>query len=151
EPALAAGRRVILIQGAGGSPNVSLGWWWMGTQVGTAFARHPALGDFPHEGYLSPLAFRILKGGLRLPALAGLRPAEMFAVGEGGDGYYLYGAEARVGRGRVLLTFGLDLLSGHPEGTCILDGLIRRARSEAFDPQGTVELTLPVQSGGAGR
>lgn len=147
EPALAAGRRVILIQGAGGAPNVSLGWWWMGTQVGTAFARHPALGDFPHDGYLSPLAFRILKGGLRLPALSGLRPEEMFAVGEGGDGYYLYGAEARVGRGRVLLTFGLDLLSGHPEGTCILDGLIRRARSDAFDPKGTVELTLPVQSG----
>ncbi len=146
-PALAAGKSVILINRTEGSPNVSLGWWWMGSQVGTAFARHPALGDFPHAGHLSPLAFRILKQGLRLPALSGLRPDEMFAVGEGGSSYFLYGAEGRVGAGRVLLTFGLDLLAGHPEGTCILDGLIAYARSDAFKPRGEVELAVHAQTG----
>jgi hypothetical protein len=49
EPALAAGKRVLLINSANGKPNVSLGWWWMGNQVGTAFASHPALGEFPPQ------------------------------------------------------------------------------------------------------
>lgn len=141
EPALASGKRVILINRTTGAPNVSLGWWAMGEQVGTAFARHPALGDFPHDGHLSPLAFRILKRGLKLPALPGLDPDEMFVVGEGLDSYYLYAGEARIKQGRALMTFGLDLLSGHPEGTCLLDGLIRYAQSDRFDPRGTI-LTL---------
>jgi hypothetical protein len=138
-PALAAGQRVILISQTTGKPNVSLGWWSMGEQVGTAFARHPALGDFPHDGHLSPLAFRLLKKGRKLPTLAGLRPDEMFVVGEGLDAYFLYAGEARMGQGRALMTFGLDLLAGHPEGTCLLDGLIRYAQSDAFHPQGRVD------------
>lgn len=145
-PALTAGKRVILINQATGKPNVSLGWWSMGEQVGTAFAKHPALGDFPHEGYLSPLAFRILKVGQKLPGLKGLRPEEMFVVGEGAGAYYLYAGEARMGRGRALMTFGLDLLSGYPEGTCILDGMIRYARSAAFDPKG--EIAMPANPNG---
>ena len=139
-PALAAGKRVILINRTAGKPNVSLGWWSMGEQVGTAFSRHPALGDFPHDGYLSPLAFRILKKGQKLPALRGLPPDQMFVVGEGLDSYFLYAGEARIKQGRALMTFGLDLVSGYPEGTSILDGLIRYARSDAFNPQGEIEL-----------
>lgn len=138
-PALAAGKRVLLINQTGGKPNVSLGWWAMGEQVGTAFAQHPALGDFPHDGYLSPLAFRILKKGRKLPTLAGLRTDDIFVVGEGLDAYFLYAAEARVGKGYALMTFGLDLLAGHPEGTCLLDGLIRHAQSDAFRPRGEVD------------
>jgi hypothetical protein len=137
--ALAAGRRVMLVGGAEGKPNVSLGWWNMGNQVGTAFARHPALGDFPHDGTLSPLSFRIVKSGRPLP-LSGVLPDEMIVVGEGGQNYFLYAAEARMGPGRLLLTFGLDVLSGTPEGTCLLDGLIRYARSGAFNPKGEVKL-----------
>ena len=144
--ALAAGKRVLLINGAAGKPNVSLGWWSMGNQVGTAFARHPALGDLPHEGYLSPLAFRILKQGRPLP-FAGMRPEEMMVVGEGRDGYFLYAGEACSGQGRVLATFGLDLLSGTPEGTCLLDGMIRYARSDAFHPKGVVELASGAHNG----
>lgn len=136
-PALAAGKRVILINGIEGEPNVALGWWAMGNQVGTAFATHPALGDFPHDGFLSPLAFRILKQGLKLP-LEGMLPEEMIVVGEGLDAWFLYAGEARIGAGRALLTFGLDLLSGTPEGTCLLDSAIRHARSDAFDPKGRV-------------
>jgi len=138
EPALALGKRVLLLNRTRGSPNVSLGWWSMGQQVGTAFATHPAFGDFPHEGYLSPLAFRILKTGQKLPAFGGLRPDEMLIVGEGLDSYFLYAGQGRVGQGKALITFGLDLLSGHPEGTCLLDGLIRYARSAAFDPKGQI-------------
>ena len=146
EPALAAGKRVILINRATGKPNVNLGWWSMGEQVGTAFARHPALGDFPHEGYLSPLAFRILKSGRKLPSLAGLRPDDLLVVGEGLDSYFLYAGQARSKQGRALLTFGLDLLSGTPEGTCLLDGLIRYAQSDAFNPQGEIALLAMAAS-----
>jgi len=142
EPALVSGKRVILINQTTGEPNVSLGWWAMGEQVGTAFVRHSALGDFPHAGHLSPLAFRILKTGLKLPALAGLGPDDMFVVGEGLDSCYLYAGEARYREGRVLMTFGLDLLSGHPEGTCILDGLVHYARTDAFNPRGRIDSPL---------
>ena len=142
QPALAAGKRVLLINQTTGKPNVTLGWWAMGNQVGTAFAKHPALGNFPHEGALSPLAFRILKTGLKLPALPGLSPDELFVTGEGLDSYFLYAGEARVDRGRAVLAFGLDLLSGHPEGTCLLDGLVRYAQSDAFNPKGSI--TLPA-------
>ncbi len=145
-PALAAGKRVLLINGTEGKPNVTLGWWSMGNQVGTAFARHPALGDFPHDGTLSPLSFRILKQGKLLP-FAGMRPEEMMVVGEGLNGYFLYAGEARVGAGCVLMTFGLDLLSGTPEGTCLLDGMVRYARSGAFNPKGEVALTFGSRNG----
>lgn len=142
--ALAAGKRVILINRTAGKPNVSLGWWSMGEQVGTAFAKHPALGDFPHEGFLSPLAFRILKTGLKLPGLAGLRPDEMMVVGEGRDNYFLYAGEARIKQGQALMTFGLDLLSGLPEANCLLDGLIHYAQSDAFHPKGEIVLPAPA-------
>ncbi len=145
-PALAAGKRVILINGTEGKPNVNLGWWSMGSQVGTAFAKHPALGEFPHDGCLSPLAFRILKQGLGLP-FSGMLPAEMMVVGEGLNGYFLYAGEARVDAGRALMTFGLDVLSGTPEGTCLLDGMIRYARSDAFNPKGAVKLMTGALNG----
>jgi hypothetical protein len=143
--ALAAGKRVLVVSGAAGKPNVALGWWSMENQVGTALAKHPALGDFPHEGYLSPLAFRILKAGAPLP-LAGMRSEDMFVVGEGREKFFLYAGQARCDRGRLLMCVGLDLLSGTPEGTCLLDGMIRYARSEAFQPKGVVR--LPFRSHG---
>ena len=146
EPALSAGKNAILIGEAGGKPNVSLGWWWMGTQVGTAFSRRPALGRLPHDGHLSPLAFRILKQGRKLP-LTGMKPDDMIVVGEGRDDYFIYMGEARCGNGRTLMTFGLDLLSGTPEGTCILDGMIRYVRSDAFNPKGEVRLVFSSPNG----
>jgi len=146
--ALAAGKDVILINGVDDKPNISLGWWHNDKQqTGTAFAKHPALGDFPHDGYLSPLMFRILKEGSPLP-FAGMSSDDMIVVGEGGDGYFLYIGQARSGNGRVLMTFGLDLLYGTPEGTCILDGAIRYACSKAFNPKGVVTLKCETQNGG---
>ena len=60
-------------------------------------------------------------------------------VGEGRDCYLLYAGQARCGQGRILITGGLDLLSGFPEGACILDGLIHYAQSDAFDPLGEIK------------
>jgi hypothetical protein len=71
----------------------------------------------------------------------------MRVVGEGLNGFFLYAGEARSGPGRVLMTFGLDLLAGHPEGACLLDGLIRYARSDAFNPKGEITLALERRNG----
>ena len=50
--AISNGKRVLLVGDADGPPNVSLGWWLIGDQTGTAFAKHPAFGNFPHNGYI---------------------------------------------------------------------------------------------------
>ena len=50
-------------------------------------------------------------------------------VGEGGGDCYAYLARRRAGSGIAIESFGLDLLSGTPEGTAILDGMLEFARS----------------------
>lgn len=48
----------------------------------------------------------------------------MIIVGEGGEHCYLYLAERRLGRSRVLECHGLDLLSGTIEATALLDTFV---------------------------
>ena len=55
---------------------------------------------------------------------------DLFMVGEGGADCYAYLARRRKGDGVVYESFGLDLLSGKPEGTTILDGMIDCARNQ---------------------
>ena len=146
--ALARGQRVIALSGLGGKPNVKLGWWWMGRQVGTAIAEHPALAALPHEGALTPLFFRlVLDTGKYLP-YAGLSQDDMLIVGEGGDKCYLYLAQANIGRGSAMMGFGLNLLGDTPEATALMDGLIDYVSSPAFAPKSRVEMKcLPPQNG----
>jgi len=127
EAALKAGRRVVAIGKAEGVPNVSLGWWWIRTQTGTALVDSPVFGDLPHEGVLSPLLFRIVGKGAPLKG-SGRAEGDLFMVGEGGEDCYAYLARRREGRGVVYESFGLDLLSGTPEGAAILDGMIGESR-----------------------
>ena len=144
QEALARGQRVVAIGRAGGGPNVSLGWWNMGEQVGMALLKHPALGDLPHDGALSPLLFRIVKHGRQLP-WKGLAAEDLVVVGEGGQSCFLYLAGANCGKGRVLASFGLDLCAETPEGGAILRGMIDYAGSEAFAPKGQVELEKALE------
>ena len=148
--ALDRGQRVVAIGPATGGANVSLGWWSMGEQVGMALARHPALGDLPHEGFLSPLLFRIVKHGRKLP-MKGLALDDLIVVGEGGADCFLYLAEANVGKGRAVMSFGLDLLSDTPEGASILRGMVARAGSEAFAPKGTAVMPAHRALNGVGK
>ena len=103
------------------SPDVSLGWWSMGAQVGTALKKHTALAFLPHEGFLSPLLFGTIGKGRKLP-FAGADARTLIIAGEGGDSCYAYMAELE--RGRQIATWGLDLTSGRPEATAILNGII---------------------------
>jgi len=127
------GKRAIMIGPAGGEPNVKLGWWSLGDQIGTAFARHPVFGDLPHDGKLSPLWFRLIKRGQPLPIDPKLGEFQHFAVGEGQKQYfsYLFQKQGQDGE-RLLITRGVDLLADTPEGACLLDGMIDYARSDAF-------------------
>ena len=118
-PPAARGQRTLFISQTDGKPNVSLGWWWLGDQIGTAFADHPALAGLPHEGYLSPLFFRLVKRGKPLP-FAPVPADKLIAVGEGRDTYFCYLGGDR----ETLYSFGLDVLSGHPEASALLDGMI---------------------------
>jgi len=140
--ALTAGRRVVLLELDDAKANVSFAWWWIGDQAGTAMARHPVFGDFPHSGFLSPLWFGIVKhADLLLPADA-YRGAEPLMVGEGILGYYVYLSQARVGKGRLLRASGLDLVRANPpESVYLLDKILDYARSDAFAPQAALDLT----------
>ena len=146
--ALARGQRVITLAGMNGKPNVSLGWWWMGRQVGTALAKHPALAALPHEGVLSPLLFRlVLDSGRPLP-YAGVTQDDMLIVGEGGSLCYLYLAQGNVGPGKAVMAFGLNLLADTPEAAALLDGLVDYVASDRFAPKSRVEMsTLPSLNG----
>lgn len=137
--ALARGQNVICLAQTSGAPNVSLGWWWMGSQVGTAFLDHPAFRNLPHAGVLDELFFRILKQGRALP-FAGVAQEDMLAVGEGGTSCYLYLGQAKAGKGKALLAFGLDVLSDTAEGAALLDGMLDYVRSDAFAPAGVHEM-----------
>ena len=71
-------------------------------------------GDFPHDGKLSPLWFRLIKRGLPLPIDQKNGKSRHFAVGEGQKQYFTYICE-KTGRDgqRLLITQGVDLLAGH--------------------------------------
>ena len=127
--ALAHGKNVLTVSGWDGKPNVSLGWWSMGNQVGTALAKgHPALAGLPHEGALTPLLFRVVKEGAFELSRKELTVVSPVIVGEGKKDCFLYLGEIKADQGRHMASFGLDILSGTPEGTAILDGVIDELR-----------------------
>lgn len=130
EKAVEEGRRVLAIRPAEGEPNVSLGWWWMGSQLGTAFADHPALGGFPHEGWMSPgLWSEIVKSD---PLDVSQVPGEYQPLALGGriHGYNLYLGEKRQGDAEIVAAFGLDLFGDTPEQHALLDNLIGYIRQK---------------------
>jgi hypothetical protein len=132
-------------------PGVSLGWWQITNQTGTAIASHPAFGDFPHEGYLDQGWFRLIDTAEKLDPGHAFRTVEPLMVGIGREtgyafgmagyplGFNLYAFQARAGKGRLLAT-GLNLTSQHPEAAYLLDQFIRYAGSSQFDPKGTFDL-----------
>ncbi len=122
--------------------SASMSWWGKNNQTGTAVAEHPAFGDFPHGGYLSPAMYRLTKRSM--PLTEGYRPVDKLMVGSGrmvgsGPGYHMYAFETKVGSSNLFVTT-LDLLSGLPEANYLLDCFINYAASEDFNPKGSVEL-----------
>lgn len=133
---LTSGRKVFAITPAAASPNVSLGWWSLGTQVGTTFADSPAFAKFPNTADMNELWFRIVRAGA--PDL-NTKPLgdsfEPLAVGEGRDSYYLYLGQTKFGPGKLLVSYALELLQDAPESTALLDSLLDYVASPEFDPK----------------
>jgi beta-galactosidase len=142
--ALAQGKNVLLLRLPGPAPGVQLGWWAISKQAGTAIARHPAFGDFPHDTYLNELWFRLVDRTVSASDEA-LHQVEPLMVGRGSAGCLLHVFQARAGHGKLLAS-GLKLLSAQPEAQYLLDQFIRYARSSQFQPQGTLDLSAPVPS-----
>ncbi len=128
----AQGKRRLMIGPADGPPNISLGWWHLGNQIGTAFANHPVFGDFPHNGKLTPLWFRLIKQGLSLPMDPQYGSLAYFAVGEGQQQYFAYVLEKQGTTGPpLLMTHGMDLTADTPEGAYLLDAMIAYMQGDA--------------------
>jgi hypothetical protein len=140
-PFLQEGKTVLVLRLPGISPSVAMGWWGLSQQAGTAILQHPAFGDFPHDGYLNELLFRILGQAIVMndPALQHIDP---LMVGRGIDGYFTDVFQAKSGNGKLLAS-GLDLLSNHPEAVYLLDQFIRYVRSPEFQPKGTFDVKNP--------
>lgn len=122
--AVRRGQNLVTYANLSGPPNILLGWWWMGTQMGAVLENHPMLAGLPHEGVLTPLLFRIVREGTPLPK-AGVPADELVVYGEGGDCCYLYLSEKKRPDGaRTVTVSGLDILSPTPEGEALLKGIL---------------------------
>ena len=133
EAARRMGKNLLVVGNRSDKANFTMGWWWLGKQVGTAIKPHPCLGDFPYEPFLSPLLFRIIKEGVALP-VDGYSEEDYVIVGEGLKDAYLYlAAKVRPDGGREVYVSGLDLSGTTPESASLRANLLRwlmGARSE---------------------
>lgn len=126
EAALKRGQNVVSIGKADGAPDVKLGWWWLGDQVGTAIADDPMLKYLPHGESLDPLFFRIFKKGETLP-IAGVGEKDLVVVCEGGYACRCNLSVRRVGAAREYRVRGLDVCADLPEAKTLLDGILESA------------------------
>jgi hypothetical protein len=147
QEAIAKEKRVLILGDASGQPNVRLGWWWLGDQVGTAFAKHPVYGNFPHEEYLNPLWFRLIKRGMPISHEMPFENLEYLSVGEGRDNYFVYVAQTAAGtNGKILMTHGLDVFTETPEGSYLLDQMLQYIGSEKFQPKEKINLAQYIEN-----
>ena len=124
EEARRTGKNLLVVGNRSDKANFTMGWWWLGSQVGTAVKRHPCLGDFPYEPLLSPLLFRIVKEGKELP-VAGYAEEDYVIVGEGLKDAYLYlAAKVRQDGGREVYVSGLDISGTTPESASLRANLM---------------------------
>lgn len=131
--ALAAGRDLFALSASSDESDVALGWWALGSQVGTAFADSPAWGDFPTQRWMNELWFGLVrKGAPDLRNETAFGRMTPLAVGEGRDSYYLYLGRTQKGESKILTTFALDLTQDTPEALSLLDNLIESIETDRF-------------------
>jgi hypothetical protein len=143
---LVGGRRVLLL-GNGSVPGETLRfkspWWFPGpgdSNLGTIVRDHPALDSFPHEGWCDLVWFDMVQGsravvhdGARLSVPPIIQAIDLPLRQETRSLLF----EARVGEGRLLvctLNLTSDVIAHDPAARWLLDGLVRYARSDQFQP-----------------
>ena len=135
--ALQAGKSVLALNLTGPEPGLHQEWP-NARQKGTAVADHPAFGDFPHDGYLNYLFFRLLKCTVALndPTYSGVDKL-MVNRGVWPLGYCGHVFQGNADQGKILGT-GLNLLNNNVEAVYLLDQFINYVRSPYFDPKGNL-------------
>ena len=154
--ALENGAAVIALQLPGIdpiAPGHRLGWWGTSDQTGTVVADHAAFGQFPHEGWMQQVFWRLIGNAEKLEAGHRFKSVEPLMLGIGRSqfiwgnvdnarllpGFNLSVFQARVGQGRLLCS-GLKLQNDNPEAVYLLDQFIKYGLSEEFAPNVTFEL-----------
>ena len=156
---LQAGKSVLLVSLDGPEPGLIAPWWMSGfayhkpagyehhaaIQVGTAVDDHPAFGDFPHDGHLNHLFFRLIDNTIKCSDQE-YRQVEKLMVnhGKSSQGYLAHVFQAKAGTGK-LLACGLDVLSENVEAAYLLDQFIRYVRSPLFLPEGEFDMERILQ------
>jgi hypothetical protein len=115
--------------------------------VGTAFAKHPVYGNFPHNEYLTPLWFRLIKRGMPISHEMPFEKLEYLSVGECRNNYFVYVAQTAAGtNGKILITHGLDMITETPEGSYLLDQILQYIDSEHFQPKEKINLAQYIET-----
>ena len=129
-----------------------------GGNMGTIIARHPALRNFPHEGWCDYQFVWLIHGAYPMD-LDALLPARIEPIVRSIGHYkYLknkaYLFEARVGRGALLVaSFNMAQTFGeHPETRFLMDQFLRYALNGPFSPKQELPLKSlrRIRDGGAG-
>jgi len=143
---LARGRRVLLLSTdafVGDRLRFKSPWWFPQPQdsnLGTIVRHHPALGDFPHEGWCDLVWFDMVEGSQAVHHQGGLSrvPPIIQAIDlplRQLTRSLLF--EARVGEGRLLacsLNLTSQVLGRDPAARQLLDCLLRYTQSDRFAP-----------------
>lgn len=129
-----------------------------GGALGTVVRDHPALQNFPHEGFCDLQFYALMEGSAPFPldALPNVAPIiggirtkagflsklkELSRVG------YIF--EAKVGKGRLLVTslrIGPQLDDEHPEAVFLCDRLLRYCDSNEFQPRADIPVEQLAQA-----
>jgi hypothetical protein len=145
---LAAGATVLVTGDAGVFPTLSASFkpsWWKGDEAsdhcyGNLFLQHPALRGFPHDGHGDLQAYRLLNGRpvvMMDDVPGGLEPIVWCLDVPWRMARKAYLFEARVGRGRLLLST-MDLSPQarreDPAAACMFASLTRYVAGPEFQP-----------------
>jgi beta-galactosidase len=121
-------------------PGIRVGWWTANDQRGTAMAASKAFGDFPSkDGVPSFAMFGLIHDAVLLQGQL-VNRIEPLMVTLSKLGYSLSVFETRIGSGRLFAT-GLDLLSGGPEASYLLDQFVSYCGSHDFSPRKSMTLS----------
>lgn len=129
-----------------------------GGALGTVVRDHPALQNFPHEGFCDLQFYNLMEGAAPFPLdelpnvapiIGGVRTKAGFLskVKELSRVGYIF--EAKVGAGRLLVTtlrIGPQLDDEHPEAVFLCDRLLRYCDSNRFQPQADIPVEQLAQA-----
>ena len=124
--------------------------------MGTVITDHPALAEFPHEGWCDMQFFRMIQDLASPLDLAVLRPAKIKPIIRSSGSYrrmqdkgYLF--EAAVGTGKLMASSLALCPADHPERRFLVGLLLKHCSSEQFAPRDklapeTLRRYLPAKS-----